>query len=68
MLQPKFDKIKDVFLYFQTVINKEMTSYGNAYNSYPTMNSLKRTEISLPVKTVCKPDFDLLSEIIGGGY
>lgn len=67
LLQPKLSKIKDVFLYFQTVINKEMSLYGKDYNSYPTMKSLNETHISLPVKTKYIPDFNLMSEIIGGG-
>ena len=67
LLQPKLAKIKDVFLYFQTVINKEMSLYGKDYNSYPTMKSLNKTHISLPVKTKYVPDVNLMSEIIGGG-
>ena len=67
LLQPKLQKIKDVFLYFQTVINKEMSLYGKDYNNYPTMKSLNETYISLPVKTKYIPDFNLMSEIIGGG-
>lgn len=66
LLQPKLQKIKDVFLYFQTVINKEMSLYGKDYNSYPTMKSLNETHISLPVKIKYIPDFSLMSEIIGG--
>lgn len=68
LLNPRLDKIKDVFLYFQTVINKKMSIYGKDYNSYPTMTSLKNTMINLPVKTVYKPDFALMSGIIEGGY
>lgn len=52
LLQPKLQKIKDVYLYFQTVINKEMSLYGKAYNSYPTIKSLNNTYISLPVKGI----------------
>ena len=48
MLKPKFDRIKENFLYFQSVINKEMTIYGSEYNSYPTMESLAVTHIVLP--------------------
>lgn len=66
LLQPKLQKIKDVFLYFQTVINKEMSLYGKDYNSYPTMKSLNKTHISLPVKTKYVPDVNLMSENIGG--
>ena len=68
LLQPKLQKIKDVFLYFQAVINKEMSLYGKDYNNYPTMKSLNKTHILLPVKTKYIPDFNLMSEIIGGGY
>lgn len=67
LLQPKLQKIKDVFLYFQAVINKEMSLYGKDYNSYPTMKSLNKTYISLPVKTEYSPNFALMSEISGGG-
>lgn len=67
LLQPKLQKIKDVFLYFQAVINKEMSLYGKDYNNYPTMKSLNKTHILLPVKTKYIPDFNLMSEIIGGG-
>lgn len=66
LLKPKVPKIKDTFLYFQAVINKEMSSYGNAYNSYPTMKSLNKTNILLPIKTTLVPDFQSL-EILAGG-
>lgn len=67
LLKPKVSKIKDTFLYFQAVINKEMSSYGNAYNSYPTMKSLNKTNILLPVTTRYIPDFERLDILIGGG-
>lgn len=67
LLKPKVSKIKDAFLYFQAVINKEMSSYGNAYNSYPTMKSLNKTSILLPVKTTLISDFESLDILIGGG-
>ena len=66
LLIPKLPKIQNVFLYFQAVINKEMSLYGKAYNSYPTIKSLYNTSISLPVKTKYVPDFDVMSELIGG--
>lgn len=64
LLQPKLAKIKDVFLYFQTVINKEMSLYDTAYNSYPTMKSLSQTYISLPVKDSEEIDWDYMQERI----
>lgn len=67
LLKPKVSKIKDTFLYFQAVINKEMSSYGNAYNSYPTMKSLNKTNILLPVTTRYIPDFESLEILAGGG-
>lgn len=67
LLKPKVPKIKDTFLYFQAVINKEMSSYGNAYNSYPTMKSLNKTNILLPIKTTLVPDFESLEILAGGG-
>ena len=67
ILKPKKLKIKDVFLYFQAIINKEMSSYGNDYNSYPTMKSLNKTNILLPVKTTLVPDFESLEILAGGG-
>lgn len=67
LLKPKVPKIKDTFLYFQAVINKEMSSYGNAYNSYPTMKSLNKTSILLPVKITLIPDFESLEILAGGG-
>ena len=67
LLKPKVSKIKDTFLYFQAVINKEMSSYGNAYNSYPTMKSLNKTNIFLPVTTKYIPDFESLEILAGGG-
>ena len=51
LLTPKFDCIKDNKLYFQTVINAEMRVYGKDYNSYPTIDKLNNTTISLPIKT-----------------
>lgn len=66
LLQPKLQKIKDVFLYFQAVINKKMSLYGKDYNNYPTMKSLNKTHISLPVKIQSGLDFGLMTEIIGG--
>ena len=64
LLQPKLAKIKDVFLYFQTVINKEMSLYDTAYNSYPTMKSLSQTYISLPVKEAEEIDWEYMQERI----
>lgn len=64
LLQPKLAKIKDVFLYFQTVINKEMSLYDTAYNSYPTMKSLSQTYISLPVKESEEIDWEYMQERI----
>lgn len=67
LLQPKLQKIKDVYLYFQTVINKEMSLYGKAYNSYPTIKSLNNTYISLPVKGVEeKIDWDYMESYMNG--
>ena len=67
LLNPKFNKIKDVFLYFQTVINKKMSIYGKDYNNYPTMTSLKNTTITLPVKTKQITDFAEMAKIGNGG-
>lgn len=64
LLQPKLQKIKDVFLYFQTVINKEMSLYGKDYNSYPTMKSLNETHISLPVKESEEIDWKFMEKYI----
>ena len=51
MLKPKFEEIAKNHLYFQTSINKEMTRYGKDYSSYPTMKSLNKTTIYLPIQT-----------------
>ena len=64
LLQPKVSKIKDVYLYFQAVINKEMSVYGNAYNSYPTLASLNKTYISLPVTPTGEPDWQFMEDYI----
>lgn len=59
LLNPKIDKIKENKLYFQSAINKEMSSrYGKAYNSYPTMKSLAVTKIFLPVIENPNPDHE----------
>ena len=69
ILIPRLSQIKNTFLYFQSVINKEMTKYGKDYNNYPTLKSLIDTKIFLPIKTIFIPDFSLMSEIYsGGGY
>lgn len=75
LLNPKFDCIKDNFLYFQGAINKEMINYGSDYNSYPTMKSLAATYITLPTLDELDenspyseegfvPDFDYMQERI----
>ena len=56
LLNPKIDEVKENKLYFQGVINKEMSRYGKEYSSYPTMKSLAATKILLPV--VKSPDTD----------
>lgn len=75
LLNPKFDCIKENFLYFQGAINKEMIRYGADYNSYPTMKSLAITYIILPTLDELDenspysdegfvPDFDYMQERI----
>ena len=67
ILIPRLSQIKNTFLYFQSVINKEMTKYGKDYNNYPTLKSLIDTKIFLPIRTIFIPDFSLMSEIYAGG-
>lgn len=75
LLNPKFECVKDNFLYFQGAINKEMSVYGSDYNSYPTMKSLAITYITLPTLDELDenspysdegfvPDFDYMQERI----
>lgn len=64
LLNPKFNEIKNVFLYFQTVINKKMGIYGKNYNSYPTMAALKNTTITLPVTEQGEIDWRYMEERI----
>ena len=56
LLNPKLPEIKDIFLYLQTAINKEMSRYGKAYNSYPTLKSLNKTNILLPIQTTSEKE------------
>lgn len=60
ILNPKFNEIKDVFLYFQTVINKTMSMYGKTYNFYPTIKSLSKTYIKLPITEIGYIDFEYM--------
>ena len=57
---------KYIGLYMVSVLRKITKQFN--YSNKLTKEFLKECEILLPVKTVCKPDFSLLSEIIGGGY
>lgn len=50
-LTPKDNNIQKQYLYFESVINKEMSRYGTDYNSYPTLKSLNDTHIVLPIQT-----------------
>lgn len=64
ILKPKMPEINDTFLYFQTLINKQMSKYGNAYNSYPTMKSLLVTKISVPVTKEDQIDWNYMKDYI----
>ena len=68
LLNPKIDKIKENKLYFQGVINKEMSRYGKEYNSYPTMKSLVITKIVLPVIENPNPDHEYTVDDIDWQY
>lgn len=60
ILQPKYHFVADCFLFFQTAINKEMsTIYGSDYKKYPTLDSLAKTKIILPVLDIdCDESYD----------
>ena len=64
LLQPKIAKIGKVFLFFQAAVNKEMSRYGNTYNSYPTLHSLNNTTIRLPATPEGSPDWDYMDAYI----
>ena len=68
LLNPKLDGIKENKLYFQSVINKEMSRYGKEYNSYPTMKSLSITKIVLPVIENPDPNHEYTVEDIDWKY
>lgn len=53
-------------LYLATLLRKNNVKYD--YSCKISKDRLNDTIIKLPVKTVYKPDFALMSEIIGGGY
>ena len=52
-------------LYLATLLRKNNVRYN--YSCKFSKDRLNDTVIKLPVKTTYKPDFELLSEIIGGG-
>lgn len=60
----KISRIKDVPLYFQTIINKEMSIFGKTYNSYPTLKSLHDTYLKLPVTPSGEIDWKYMQERI----
>ena len=64
LLCPKINRIKDVPLYFWTIINKEMSIFGKAYNSYPTLKSLHDTYLKLPVTSSGEIDWQYMQERI----
>ena len=49
ILTSKSKSVNSCFLYFQAVINAAMKIYGKGYNSYPTLQKLNDTTISLPI-------------------
>lgn len=53
-------------LYITTIIKKITRQFN--YSNKLTKEYLKNCDIPLPVKTKYIPDFDLMSELIGGGY
>ena len=64
LLRPKHFQIQNVFLFFQTVINKEMRIYGNQYNSYPTMQTLAASTIQLPITDIGEIDWAYMEQYI----
>ena len=68
LLNPLFEQIGQTRLYFQTVINREMSVYGSAYTSYPTMKSLRATTLSLPVVPFADPSHVYTPADIDWGY
>ena len=69
MLVPKFPEINNTYLYFQGVINKEMTVYGKGYTTYPTLNKLKHTTLYLPiVMNGNSPEIDTTHKYHKDGY
>ena len=68
LLNPKIDDVKENKLYFQGVINKEMSRYGKEYSSYPTMKSLEATKILLPVIESPDPDHEYTVDDIDWQY
>ena len=68
LLNPKIDEVKENKLYFQGVINKEMSRYGKEYSSYPTMKSLETTKILLPVVESPEPGHEYTVNDIDWSY
>ena len=68
LLNPKINEIKENKLYFQGVINKEMSRYGKEYSSYPTMKSLEATKILLPVVESPEPGHEYTVDDIDWQY
>lgn len=68
LLNPKIDEVRENKLYFQGVINKEMSRYGKEYSSYPIMKSLTATKILLPVVESPEPGHEYTVDDIDWQY
>lgn len=49
ILKPTDNRIIDNHLYFEAILNKIMSKYGDGYSNYPTLKSLELELIKLPV-------------------
>ena len=60
------DLTKEVKLFIATCINKSTVGYS--YGSQFRLNSYNNTLISLPIKLILAPDFEIVRKFGGGGY
>ena len=63
VLTPRFKEIVKCFLFFEVVINKQLTKFENAY-IYPKLNDVQNMIISLPILSDGTPDYQFMENYI----
>lgn len=68
ILKPTDNRIIDNHLYFEAILNKMMSKYGDGYSNYPTLKSLELELIKLPVIESPNPSHTYTVEDIDWQY